>query len=396
MWNLFVALIAVLVYVFTSDFFKQVNPVKYTSQLPEKFSGGLATNELLDKAERLHENNILWPESFAEYKGQLYTGLGDGRIVRITDKEVVPITRTGKDCEGIFEEHICGRPLGMTFNKEGRLFVADAYHGLFSIDINTGKKVNILPSKTIVEDLPLTLLNSLTFDDKEENLYITQSSSRWNISHVIVSIIEHDTSGRLLKFNMKTKKVSVLLKDLAFPNGVVLSHDKNALLVAEGMQNKVFKYHIGGPKKGLNEELSMLLPGEPDNLKRSKNGYWVTVATARSQENPTLLDRFSDKPFWRALLLHIHRLTTLPISTVLKFVPDKRAKEIGFELLTGRLIADYLLDYGLVLEFDDKGNILRSFHSPSGKITHLSEAFEHNGYLYLGSWRNKYLGRLKL
>ncbi|CAL1270471.1 unnamed protein product [Larinioides sclopetarius] len=396
MWNLIVALVAVLLYVFTSDFFKQVNPVKYSSQLPEKFSGGLAANELLDQTERLHENNILWPESFAEYKGELYSGLGDGRVVRITDKEIVPITRTGENCEGIFEEHICGRPLGMTFSKAGRLFVVDAYLGLFSIDINTGKKVNILSSKTIVDELPLTLLNSLTFDEKEENLYITQSSSRWNISHVIVSIVEHDTSGRLLKFNLKTKKVSVVLKDLAFPNGVVLSHDGNALLVAEAMQNKVFKYHIEGPKKGLNEELPMLLPGEPDNLKRSKNGYWVTVATARTTENPTMLDIFSDKPFWRCLVLHLHRLTTLPISAILKLVPDKRAKEIGFELHTGRLIADYMLNYGLALEFDDKGKILRSFHSPSGKVSHLSEAFEHNGYLYLGSWRNKYLGRLKL
>ncbi|GFS96770.1 adipocyte plasma membrane-associated protein [Nephila pilipes] len=397
MWNLLVVLIAVIFYCLTSEFYKQVNPISYNSSLPDKFSGALSRNDLLEKTERIHENVLHWPESFASYKGKLYTGLGDGRIVSVTDKEIIPICRTGVTCEGQHEEHICGRPLGLVFNKAGHLYTVDAYLGLFKIDINTGKKVNILPSKTVVEDLPLIFLNSLTFDEKEENLYITQSSTRWNISSVIVSFIEHDTSGRLLKYNIRTKKVSVILKDLAFPNGVVLTHDGTALLIAEGSNNKVFKYHVAGPKEGLNEELPIKLPGEPDNIKRSKNGnYWLTVATGRTQENPTILDRFSDKPLIRSIALHLHRLSTAPIYAVLQLVPHKKTKEIGFELKNARILADVFVDNGMIIEFDDKGKIIRSLHSPTGKVTHLSEAFEHNGYLYLGSWRNHYIGRLKV
>ncbi|GIY27421.1 adipocyte plasma membrane-associated protein [Caerostris darwini] len=395
-WNLVIVILAVGVYCLTSDFFKKVNPVSYRVSLPEKFSGGLVPNELLDKAEHLHADALHWAESFAEYKGKLYTGLGDGRIVRIINKEVVPILRTGETCEGQHEEHICGRPLGLTFNKAGRLFVADAYLGLLSIDINTGKKVNLLPSKTVVDGAPLMFLNSLTFDAKEENLYITQSSTRWNISSVLVSIIEHDTSGRLLKYNLKTKEISVVLKDLAFANGVVLTHDGNALLVAEGSNNKVFKYQIAGETKGY-LDFPLVLPGEPDNIKRSKNGnYWISVATGRTLDNPSILDRISDKPFWRSLFLHIHKLSTLPICSIMQLIPHKKVKEIGFELQNARIIADVAINYGLVIEFDDSGKIIRSFHSPTGKVSHLSEAFEHNGYLYLGSWRNKYIGRLKL
>ncbi|GFT39149.1 adipocyte plasma membrane-associated protein [Trichonephila clavipes] len=397
MWNFLVVVLAVVFYCLTSDFFKQLSPVSYNVSLPEKFSGALAPNELLDKVEHIHENDLHWPESFASFNGKLYTGLGDGKIVKITDKEIIPICRTGVTCEGAHEEHICGRPLGLVFNKAGHLYAVDGYLGLFKIDISSGKKVNILPSKTIVEDLPLTFLNSLTFDEKEENLYITQSSTRWNISSVIVSIIEHDTSGRLLKYNLKTKKVTVILKDLAFANGVVLTHDGTALLIAEGSNNKVFKYHIAGPKEGLNEELLMKLPGEPDNIKRSKNGnYWVTVATARTVDNPTILDRISKKPLIRSIFLHVHRLSTAPISAVLQYVPYKKVKEIGYELQNGRILADVFVNYGMIIEFNDKGQIIRSLHSPSGKVSHLSEVFEHNGYLYLGSWRNHYIGRLKM
>ncbi|KAG8192903.1 hypothetical protein JTE90_025612 [Oedothorax gibbosus] len=397
MWNFIIVLLAVVFYCYTSPFYKLVNPVSYSVSLPEKFDGGLKSNEDLDKTVRLHDNALHWPESFAVHNNKMYTGLGDGRIVQITDSKIIDVVRTGKACEGQHEEDICGRPLGMTFNKAGRLYVADAYLGLFSVDVKTGKKTLLLSSSTIVEDLPLIFLNSLTFDEKEENLYISQSSTRWNISNVIISVMEHDTSGRLLKYNLNTKQVTVLLKDLAFPNGVVLSHDGTSVLVAEGSNNKIFRYHIEGEKAGLLRDLPMVLPGEPDNICRGKQGtYWISFATGRSHENPTLLDRLSDKPFWRKLLLHVHRLATAPISIVLNLLPYKQAKEVGFELQTLRIAADYVLSYGLILEFDDQGKILRSFHSPSGKVSLISEVLEHNGHLYLGSWRNHYVGKLKV
>lgn len=46
---------------------------------------------------------------------------------------------------------------------------------------------------------------------------------------------------RLLKYDMKTKEVTVLLTDLSFPNGVIISNDGLGLLIAEGNKNKIFK-----------------------------------------------------------------------------------------------------------------------------------------------------------
>lgn len=43
--------------------------------------------------------------------------------------------------EGFAEEKICGRPLGMAFDTQGNnLIVADAYYGIWSVDLNNGKK----------------------------------------------------------------------------------------------------------------------------------------------------------------------------------------------------------------------------------------------------------------
>lgn len=397
MWNFLIVLVAVAIYCYTSEFFKLVDPVEYSVNLPDKLDGPLKPNEKLEQAEKLFENVLHWPESFAVQSGNIYTGLGDGRIVRISGDKMATVARTGKECAGQHEEHICGRPLGMKFHKNGLLYVIDAYHGLFTVDVKTGQKNNILPSSQLVDGHPLTFLNDLDIDEKENVIYLTQSSTKWSIGMVVVSILEHEASGRLLKYNLKTKEVSVLLTGLAFPNGVEFTHDGSALLIAQGNKNKIFKYHLQGTKKGLFIDLPFVLPGEPDNISKSKRGtYWVGIATARSKESPALHDNLANKPFLRKLILHVHRLSTTPITFLMGLIPHKKVNEIGFELKTGRIIADAPLNHGIIVEFDDKGKIVQSLHSPSGNISQISEVLEHNGYLYLGSWRNRFIGRVKL
>lgn len=40
--------------------------------------------------------------------------------------------------EGFHEEEKCGRPLGIAFDQQGKMYVADAYYGIFKVDPNTG------------------------------------------------------------------------------------------------------------------------------------------------------------------------------------------------------------------------------------------------------------------
>lgn len=53
--------------------------------------------------------------------------------------------------------------------------------------------------------------------------------------------------------------------------------------------------------------------------------------------------------------------------------------------------------YSLVLEVSDSGAFRRSLHDPDGQVvTYVSEAHEHDGYLYLGSFRSPFICRLSL
>lgn len=80
------------------------------------------------------------PECIIDYNGDLYTGLVGGDVVKLVGKDhIVPIVKFGKPCSESYQEKICGRPLGMKFDSDGNLLVADAFYGLWKVDVKTGK-----------------------------------------------------------------------------------------------------------------------------------------------------------------------------------------------------------------------------------------------------------------
>lgn len=72
-------------------------------------------------------------------------------------------------------------------------------------------------------------------------------------------------------YNSKTNRSDVLLDDLWFPNGVVLSPDNQFVLVSESNRYRVVKYYINGPKKGKTEVFAAGLPGKDHLLHKIIN-----------------------------------------------------------------------------------------------------------------------------
>lgn len=70
-------------------------------------------------------------------------------------------------------EHICGRPLGLRFDKRtGDLYIADAYMGLLKVGPEGGLAT---PLVTEAEGVPLGFTNDLDIDD-DGTVYFTDSS----------------------------------------------------------------------------------------------------------------------------------------------------------------------------------------------------------------------------
>ncbi|CAM9414400.1 unnamed protein product [Chrysoparadoxa australica] len=60
------------------------------------------------------------------------------------------------------------------------------------------------------------------------------------------------------------------------------------------------------------------------------------------------------------------------------------------------LIEKAVPKYGLVLEFDTKGTVVKSYHDPTGRTPFVSEAHrsKSSGFLFLGSHSNAFLARV--
>ncbi|CAG2181172.1 unnamed protein product, partial [Oppiella nova] len=87
--------------------------MKFSITLPETFDGPLTANNKLSEADHLFVNEIKGPESLAVWKGDVYTGLSDGRIVRIRKDRYKTVAQFGDPakCVNPWEMEKCGRPL---------------------------------------------------------------------------------------------------------------------------------------------------------------------------------------------------------------------------------------------------------------------------------------------
>lgn len=363
-------LLPVLVITFILE--SPIQPEAFRLNEPPLMAGCYEPNLKLRQAQRLFEDQLTGPESLANIGDVLYTGTADGKIVKIDGRKISVVTTLGKPpCGSREEEHICGRPLGIRVGPNGTLFVADAYLGLFEVNPVTGESTLLVSTKKMIGGRRLSFINDLDVTQDGKKVYFTDSSSRWHRRDFMNLIMEATADGRVLEYDTETKEATVIMENLRFPNGIQLLPDDESVLVAETTMARIRRVHVAGLNKGGMDTFIDNLPGFPDNIRRSSSGgYWVAMSAIRPNPGFSMLDFLSQRPWIKNLIFKLFSQETL-----LKFVPR----------------------YSLVVELQDGGTCVRSFHDPHGTVAaYISEAHEHNGHLYLGSFRSPYLCKLDL
>src|SRR5713101_2944792 len=101
-----------------------INPAAWTPPVAPELTGIYAQNSELARIERLKIDGFAPEDVAIDGQDRIYCGAADGRIFRFqadgTRPEVFADTQ--------------GRPLGLIFDHDGNLIVADAIKGLLSID----------------------------------------------------------------------------------------------------------------------------------------------------------------------------------------------------------------------------------------------------------------------
>ncbi|KAG6619748.1 hypothetical protein I3843_13G110200 [Carya illinoinensis] len=327
------------------------------------------TQNLLQKSEIKFLNQVQGPESIAfDPLGRgPYTGVADGRVLFWDGQSWTDFAHTSSNRSELCDpkpsplsylknEHICGRPLGLRFDKKaGDLYIADAYFGLMKVGPEGGLAMSLT---TEAEGVPLRFTNDLDIDD-EGNVYFTDSSTKYQRRNFMQLVFSAENTGRVLKYNPTTKETSVLLRNLQFPNGVSLSKDGSFFVFCEGSIGRLRKYWLKGEKAGTSEVLAVL-PGFPDNVRTNEKGdFWVAIHCRRSIYT-----------YFCALYPKIRKfLLKLPIPGKLQYM-----LHIG-----GR-------PHAAIVKYSPEGKLLQILEDSQGKVVKVvSEVEEKDGQLWMGS-----------
>ncbi len=251
-----------------------------------------APNEALAGMQTIRLGAFGGPEDIAGGPDQrIYASTENGSIVRFQ-----------QDGLGLREfASVGGRPLGIEFDSEGNLLVANAVLGLQRVDPR-GEIETLFDE---FDGVALVYVNDLAIANNGK-VYVTDSSTKFGAAAAggtfaasVLDILEHGGRGRLYEYDPATGTARLLLVGINFANGVAISADQRYLLIAETGHYRILRYWLDGENAGTVEAVIENLPGFPDNVNRGFDGrFWIGLVAPRN----ALIDRLADKPFLRSVV----------------------------------------------------------------------------------------------
>ncbi|CAM0909426.1 unnamed protein product [Alopecurus aequalis] len=315
---------------------------------------GYPPNNLLQGLEKLGEGQLSGPEDVyvdAAAGGTLYTATRDGWLQRMQPN-------------GTWERwrFVGGASLlGIAPSADGSMLVCDADKGLLRVE---ERRVTILAST--VEGSKIRFAETVV-EASDGTVYFTDGSTRFGLDRWILDYMEASSTGRLLKYDPGTGKVSVVLDSLAFANGVALSQDESFVVVCESWRSRCSKLWLKGDKAGQVETFIDNLPGIPDNIRLAPDGsFWIALLQLRSS--------------W--------------IDLVTRWTSTKRVASSFPALL------DMIKETGkgaMVAQVSENDEIIRVLDDSEGKVINfVTSVTEFGGDIFFGSLSTDYVGKISL
>lgn len=222
-------------------------------ELPKEFSGALEPNNLLSQASRMFEGLIEGPTSLAIHKDFIYAGTAGGGVFRgnLRTGNATRIAKIANEyCDDKpWDASVCGRPLGVRVDSSGALYFVDAYLGLHVIEfVDNQVKLNRLLS---LEQVGGKYMGHLVIEEGAGSsggnvLYVTIASSKRDLTQWTAMIIEPDTTGFVVKYDVDSANYEIIWNNLWYPASIEITDDRTGLLVAEFTTRRVLKHYIKG------------------------------------------------------------------------------------------------------------------------------------------------------
>ena len=328
-----------------------IAPAAWTPPTAPTLTGQYEKNTRLSATQKLSLGEGHKPEDVAlDAEGKIYAGFEDGRIMVLQPDGTQP---------GVFA-NTGGRPLGLIFDRNENLIVADAVKGLLSV--NKAGEIKLLATEADGEKF--SCLNDLDAG-ADGTIYFTEASHKFPMTQHVNDLLEHQPNGRLLALDPQSQKPRTLLRDLYFANGVAVSPDQTYVLVVETGEYRIRRVWLNGPKMGQSDIFIDNLPGFPDGISSNGNDkFWLALVTPRQ----ALVDRMLPYPFVRKIVAR------LP-----KFIQPGPQRS------------------SFILALDPQGRVVDNLQNDSADCySQIANVVERNGTLYFGSIGEDTIGRFQL
>ncbi|GMI76751.1 strictosidine synthase 2 [Hibiscus trionum] len=239
--------------------------------------------------------NASGPEALAFESGtrHFFTGIADGRILKyqgpttgFVDFGFAAPNRSKSVCDGTNTNPTCGRPVGMALHHQTkRLYVCDAFFG-FGVLGPEGGPVTIL--STAADGEPYRFCDGVDVHQPTGNVYFTDASAVYDMRQFETARSVNDSTGRLLKYDVENKQVTVLFRNLSYAGGVAVDEKEEFVLVSEFLGSRTRKIQLRGPKP-CESDIVNTRPF-PDNIKKTRSDdFWIAAATIDRGTLPSLL-----------------------------------------------------------------------------------------------------------
>lgn len=328
-----------------------IDPVAWTPSEAPPLEGQFAINDYLNDVERIGIGEGFGPEDVAiDSEGRIYGGYEDGRIMRFqndgSNPEVFADTK--------------GRPLGMHFDANENLIVADSHKGLLTIS----PQGTITVLTTQADGVPFGFTDDVDIAT-DGTIYFSDASYKFGQLDYKADLLEHRPNGRLLSYDPETKVTKVLLDSLYFANGIAVSPDQTFVLVNETGKYRVTRYWLNGPDQGKSDIFIDNLPGFPDGISSNeKETFWLAFASPRKPD----LDALMPKPFLRKVIMRL---------------PD--------------FMQPAPVYHSFVIGLDLQGNVIHNLQDASEDCYRVTTSVqEHGGMLYVGSLEEDAIARIAM
>jgi sugar lactone lactonase YvrE len=331
-----------------------VEPVAWDAPEDAGLTGAFVPNEALVDLTAIPLGVHEGPEAVArDAQGRVYASTRDGVILRFTADGTDPVTWADTK----------GRPLGLVFDSAGTLFVADGQRGLLAVD--TAGVVRLLADSVdgtriaLADDVAVATNGMVYFSDASTKF--GRGASTVDDASVL-DIIEHGAHGRLIEWDPRSGRATVVRDGLQFANGVAMTPDESAVFLCETGAYRVVRIGVVGAARGELTPVLENLPGFPDNISLGLDGrYWVALFAPRN----ALLDALSARPFLRKVIVRIPRM----------FRPKAA-------------------EYGHIFAMSAEGQVIDDRQDPGGAYPMMTDVLETERHLFIGSLQGSTLARV--